>query len=206
MWRTIKAFKWLYTQVFLTTTHLVILMEFAAGELFVSRNQWWKWSHCRTSSRLQLNSQIQPNTSLSAFKRKKRKTTRIAKKHSPLLVKKGGYKLLLLCCVSLLPLLLSGGEIFDQVCARGRFSEDESRYFFQQLISGVHYCHQSGKEGLLFYQQSPLLATHHQLQPTSNDEWGEAGLQGQNNLHSKIPSAWFKKGQATQNDNRHEYK
>ncbi|KAL9158649.1 hypothetical protein ABFS82_08G083100 [Erythranthe guttata] len=35
----------------------------------------------------------------------------------------------------------SGGELFDRICSAGRFSEDEARYFFQQLISGVCYCH-----------------------------------------------------------------
>lgn len=35
----------------------------------------------------------------------------------------------------------AGGELFDRICQAGRFSEPEARYFFQQLISGVHYCH-----------------------------------------------------------------
>ncbi|URE09429.1 serine threonine-protein kinase [Musa troglodytarum] len=35
----------------------------------------------------------------------------------------------------------AGGELFDRICHAGRFSEDEARYFFQQLISGVSYCH-----------------------------------------------------------------
>ncbi|KAL6840126.1 hypothetical protein ACP4OV_029936 [Aristida adscensionis] len=35
----------------------------------------------------------------------------------------------------------AGGELFDRICDRGRFSEDEARYFFQQLICGVSYCH-----------------------------------------------------------------
>ncbi|KAJ9170157.1 hypothetical protein P3X46_018285 [Hevea brasiliensis] len=35
----------------------------------------------------------------------------------------------------------AGGELFDRICSAGRFSEDEARYFFQQLISGVDYCH-----------------------------------------------------------------
>ncbi|KAG6398562.1 hypothetical protein SASPL_140028 [Salvia splendens] len=36
---------------------------------------------------------------------------------------------------------VSGGELFDRICSAGRFSEDEARYFFQQLISGVSFCH-----------------------------------------------------------------
>ncbi|CAJ1971740.1 unnamed protein product [Sphenostylis stenocarpa] len=35
----------------------------------------------------------------------------------------------------------SGGELFERICTAGRFSEDEARFFFQQLISGVSYCH-----------------------------------------------------------------
>ncbi|KAM1457388.1 hypothetical protein ACFX13_035433 [Malus domestica] len=34
-----------------------------------------------------------------------------------------------------------GGELFERICNAGRFSEDESRFLFQQLISGVSYCH-----------------------------------------------------------------
>ncbi|KAK1378592.1 hypothetical protein POM88_025336 [Heracleum sosnowskyi] len=36
----------------------------------------------------------------------------------------------------------SGGELFDRICTAGRFSEHEARYFFQQLISGVSFCHE----------------------------------------------------------------
>mmetsp|Transcript_11685 Transcript_11685/g.48585 ORF Transcript_11685/g.48585 Transcript_11685/m.48585 type:complete len:371 (-) Transcript_11685:630-1742(-) len=35
----------------------------------------------------------------------------------------------------------SGGELFDHIVERGRLSEDEARRFFQQIISGVDYCH-----------------------------------------------------------------
>ncbi|KAF7063744.1 hypothetical protein CFC21_070238 [Triticum aestivum] len=35
----------------------------------------------------------------------------------------------------------SGGELFERICTAGRFSVDEARFFFQQLISGVSYCH-----------------------------------------------------------------
>ncbi|CAN1307290.1 Serine/threonine-protein kinase SRK2E [Linum perenne] len=35
----------------------------------------------------------------------------------------------------------SGGELFERIRIAGRFSEDEARFFFQQLISGVSYCH-----------------------------------------------------------------
>lgn len=35
----------------------------------------------------------------------------------------------------------AGGELFKSICNAGRFSEDEARFFYQQLISGVSYCH-----------------------------------------------------------------
>lgn len=35
----------------------------------------------------------------------------------------------------------AGGELFDRICTAGRFSEDEARFYFRQLISGVSYCH-----------------------------------------------------------------
>ncbi|KAL9241366.1 hypothetical protein vseg_015486 [Gypsophila vaccaria] len=35
----------------------------------------------------------------------------------------------------------AGGELFERICTAGRFSEDEARYYFRQLISGVSYCH-----------------------------------------------------------------
>lgn len=35
----------------------------------------------------------------------------------------------------------AGGELFERICNAGRFKEDEARFFFQQLISGVSYCH-----------------------------------------------------------------
>eukprot|EP01026_Neomeris_dumetosa_P036252 TRINITY_DN2921_c0_g1_i5.p1 TRINITY_DN2921_c0_g1~~TRINITY_DN2921_c0_g1_i5.p1 ORF type:complete len:336 (-),score=17.92 TRINITY_DN2921_c0_g1_i5:70-951(-) len=38
----------------------------------------------------------------------------------------------------------AGGELFERIVRKIRFSEDEARYFFQQLIAGVDYLHQSG--------------------------------------------------------------
>eukprot|EP00761_Pharyngomonas_kirbyi_P014166 gb/GECH01014196.1/.p1 GENE.gb/GECH01014196.1/~~gb/GECH01014196.1/.p1 ORF type:complete len:488 (+),score=126.34 gb/GECH01014196.1/:1-1464(+) len=36
---------------------------------------------------------------------------------------------------------VSGGELFDHIVSKGKLSEDEGRRFFQQIISGVEYCH-----------------------------------------------------------------
>lgn len=37
-----------------------------------------------------------------------------------------------------------GGELFDRILKAGRFIENEARFYFQQLISGVAYCHSRG--------------------------------------------------------------
>ena len=39
---------------------------------------------------------------------------------------------------------VSGGELFDYIVRRGRLPENEARRFFQQIISGVEYCHKHG--------------------------------------------------------------
>jgi serine/threonine protein kinase len=36
---------------------------------------------------------------------------------------------------------VGGGELFDQVAASSHLPEDVARYFFQQLILGLEYCH-----------------------------------------------------------------
>mmetsp|Transcript_7072 Transcript_7072/g.18257 ORF Transcript_7072/g.18257 Transcript_7072/m.18257 type:complete len:344 (-) Transcript_7072:315-1346(-) len=38
----------------------------------------------------------------------------------------------------------SGGELFQHIQQKGRIAEREARYFFQQLICGVAYCHRVG--------------------------------------------------------------
>lgn len=37
----------------------------------------------------------------------------------------------------------AGGELFERIVKAGRFSEDEARYYFQQLVNGIEYCHKS---------------------------------------------------------------
>jgi 5'-AMP-activated protein kinase catalytic alpha subunit len=36
---------------------------------------------------------------------------------------------------------VSGGELFDYIVKNGRLGEEEARRFFQQIVSGVDYCH-----------------------------------------------------------------
>jgi hypothetical protein len=38
---------------------------------------------------------------------------------------------------------LQTGELFDYIVEKGRLMEDEARFFFQQIISGVEYCHRN---------------------------------------------------------------
>jgi hypothetical protein len=38
---------------------------------------------------------------------------------------------------------MQGGELFDHIVEKGRLPEDEARHFFQQIISGVEYCHRN---------------------------------------------------------------
>ncbi len=35
----------------------------------------------------------------------------------------------------------AGGELFNRISSRIRFSEPEARYFFQQLVCGLDHCH-----------------------------------------------------------------
>lgn len=37
---------------------------------------------------------------------------------------------------------VSSGELFDYIVSNGRLSEDKARRFFQQILSGIEYCHQ----------------------------------------------------------------
>ena len=57
----------------------------------------------------------------------------------------------------------AGGELFDRIVKAGRFSEDEARYFFQQLISGVEFCHSqvSLKKSSVTQHASPFAADLH---------------------------------------------
>ncbi|URD88597.1 serine threonine-protein kinase [Musa troglodytarum] len=51
----------------------------------------------------------------------------------------------------------SGGELSERICNAGCFSEDEARFFFQQLISGVSYCHSTLENTLLDGSTAPRL-------------------------------------------------
>ena len=40
--------------------------------------------------------------------------------------------------------LVTGGELFDKIVQVGKLNEDQARFYFQQLIEGVEYCHKLG--------------------------------------------------------------
>ena len=40
--------------------------------------------------------------------------------------------------------LVTGGELFDRIVKEGRFPEEKARYYAQQLVEGVDYCHSMG--------------------------------------------------------------
>lgn len=40
-------------------------------------------------------------------------------------------------------MVLQAGELFDYIVEKGRLLEDEARHFFQQIVSGVEYCHRN---------------------------------------------------------------
>ncbi len=40
--------------------------------------------------------------------------------------------------------LVTGGELFDKIVQVGKLNEMQARFYFQQLIEGVEYCHKLG--------------------------------------------------------------
>lgn len=45
------------------------------------------------------------------------------------------------CVIVWLKEYVSGGELFEHIVAKGRLDPEEARSIFQQVISGVEYCH-----------------------------------------------------------------
>ena len=41
----------------------------------------------------------------------------------------------------------SGGDMFEYVVRKNGLKEDEARWFFQQLIVGLDYCHRMVRRG-----------------------------------------------------------
>jgi serine/threonine protein kinase len=60
--------------------------------------------------------------------------------------------------------LARGGELFAKLCEIGKFQEHEARFYWQQLMTGVMYCHMKGLchrdlklENLLLDEQGKVL-------------------------------------------------
>eukprot|EP00049_Salpingoeca_infusionum_P001128 m.45464 g.45464 ORF g.45464 m.45464 type:complete len:510 (-) comp10880_c1_seq3:465-1994(-) len=58
---------------------------------------------------------------------------------------------------------VSGGELFDYIQQKGRLTEPEGRKFFQQIISGVDYCHQHMVVHRDLKPENLLLDAHHNV-------------------------------------------
>jgi 5'-AMP-activated protein kinase catalytic alpha subunit len=58
---------------------------------------------------------------------------------------------------------VSGGEIFDYIVKHGKSSEDETRVLFQQVISGVDYCHRYNQLSSCPFIHPPTHMPHTQI-------------------------------------------
>lgn len=72
----------------------------------------------------------------------------------------------------------SGGELFDYIVERGRLTEKEARRFFQQILSGVEYCHKNmiahrdlKPENLLLDENSNVKIADFGLSNCMRDGW-----------------------------------
>ena len=87
-------------------------------------------------------------------------------------------------CVSFSQVLemVTGGELFDRIVAEGRFKEEDARFYFRQLISGIMFCHEQGvahrdlkPENLLLDESGNLKISDFGLSAfTTGQEGGEA--------------------------------
>merc|ERR1740117_920447 len=58
---------------------------------------------------------------------------------------------------------IPGGELFDYIVSSGRLDEGEARRMFQEIISGVEYCHKHGVVHRDLKPENLLLDAHHHV-------------------------------------------
>ncbi|PNW86177.1 hypothetical protein CHLRE_02g075900v5 [Chlamydomonas reinhardtii] len=74
------------------------------------------------------------------------------------------------------------GDLLDYLRRRGRFREHEARWFFQQLVFGLDYCHQRGVVNRDLKPENLLL----KRTPDARQELTQGDLEHPFNLHLKI--------------------
>ncbi|KXZ50289.1 hypothetical protein GPECTOR_17g928 [Gonium pectorale] len=74
------------------------------------------------------------------------------------------------------------GDLLDYLRKRGRFREHEARWFFQQLVFGLDYCHQRGVVNRDLKPENLLL----KRTPDARQELTQGDLEHPFNLHLKI--------------------
>ena len=77
---------------------------------------------------------------------------------------------------------VTGGDLFDKIVAASKFTEEQARTFFQQLILGLEYCHAQGvchrdlkPENLLLTDEGTLKISDFGLSAEQPDAGGGKG-------------------------------
>ncbi|PWA66275.1 protein kinase-like domain-containing protein [Artemisia annua] len=128
-----------FKEVLLTPTHLAIVMEYAAGgELFERICKAAKLVRDKGTKELFAVKFIERGQKIDEHVQREIMNHRSLR--HPNIIR---FKEVLLTPTHLAIVMeyAAGGELFERICKAGKFSENEARFFFQQLISGVSYCH-----------------------------------------------------------------
>jgi len=75
---------------------------------------------------------------------------------------------------------VSGGELFDYIVKHGKLKEEDARRFFQQIISGVDYCHRHN----VVHRDKPVTPVEktHRGAPIKRSKW-HLGIRSQSKPH-----------------------
>jgi serine/threonine-protein kinase HSL1 (negative regulator of Swe1 kinase) len=74
---------------------------------------------------------------------------------------------------------VGGGELFDRLVKHGKLQADEASQYFQQIISGVSYCHHFGIAHRDLKPENILIDHHNRVKVA---DFGLAALQQPGNL------------------------